>query len=75
MPGTEAFTDEIQVVVDADIERFQQDTAPVDTAPFPELLVSWDLVAASPQVLGARILTTELNARGTTVGSRRPGTT
>ena len=50
--------------MDADIERFRQDTDPVDTAPFPELLVSWDLVAASPQVLGARILTTELNATG-----------
>lgn len=56
------------MVVDADIERFQQDTDPVATAPFPELLVSWDLVAASPQVLGARILTTELNATGMTAG-------
>ena len=64
VPGAEGFTDEIQAVVDADIERFRQDTDPVDTAPFPELLVSWDLVAASPQVLGARILTTELNATG-----------
>ena len=64
VPGAEGFTDEIQVVVDADIERFRQDTDPADAAPFPELVVSWDLVAASPQVLGARILTTELNATG-----------
>ena len=64
VPGAEGFTDEIQVVVDADIGRFRQDTDPADVAPFPELVVSWDLVAASPQVLGARILTTELNATG-----------
>jgi peptidoglycan/xylan/chitin deacetylase (PgdA/CDA1 family) len=64
VPGAEGFTDEIQLVVDADIERFRQDTDPVDEPPFPELLVSWDMVGASPQVLGARILTTELNATG-----------
>jgi peptidoglycan/xylan/chitin deacetylase (PgdA/CDA1 family) len=64
VPGAEGFTDEIQQMVNADIERFRQDTQPADQPPFPELLVSWDLVAASPQVLGARILTTELNATG-----------
>ncbi|MGA7690255.1 MAG: polysaccharide deacetylase family protein [Jiangellales bacterium] len=64
VPGAEGFADEIQMVVDADIERFRADTVPVDAAPFPELLVRWDLVAASPQALGARVLTTELNATG-----------
>jgi peptidoglycan/xylan/chitin deacetylase (PgdA/CDA1 family) len=64
VPGAEGFTDEIQLVVDADIERFRQDTVPADAPPFPELLVGWDLVGASPQVLGARIRTTELNATG-----------
>jgi len=64
VPGAESFTDEIQIVVDADIERFTVDTPPVDDGPVPELQVTWDLVAASPEVLGARIQTNELFATG-----------
>ena len=64
VPGAESFTDEIQIVVDADIERFKADTAPVDSGLVPEFQVTWDLVAASPEVLGARIQTNELFATG-----------
>ncbi len=64
VPGAEAFTDEIQIVVDADIERFKADTDPVDSGLVPEFQVTWDLVAASPEVLGARIQTNELFATG-----------
>jgi len=64
VPGAESFTDEIQIVVDADIERFTADTEPGDIEPVPELQVTWDLVAASPEVLGARIRTRELFATG-----------
>jgi len=64
IPGAEAFTAEIQQAVDADFARFEADTAPADDPPYPELLVGWDLVAASPRVLGARLITTELGAAG-----------
>jgi peptidoglycan/xylan/chitin deacetylase (PgdA/CDA1 family) len=64
IPGAEAFTAEIQQAIDADIARFEADTAPADNPPYPELVVGWDLVAASPKVLGARIITTELDGVG-----------
>jgi hypothetical protein len=45
VPGAEAFTDEIQVVVDADIERFKADTDPVVWVQVPNGATATPMVA------------------------------
>ncbi len=64
VPGADPLTDAIQQVIDADLDRFRADTEAASEPPFPELVVTWDLVGVSPEAVGVRVRTTELFATG-----------
>ena len=64
IPGADPLTESIQQVIDDDLDRFRADTEPAGEPPYPELVVTWDVVAASPEAVGVRLRTTELFATG-----------
>ncbi|CAL8973795.1 hypothetical protein PROP_01255 [Propionicimonas sp. T2.31MG-18] len=68
-PGDAAWTEAIKSQLAPKVERFRQ-LAPRDSeAPYPELSVTWDLIAASPSALGIRLVTTELGPDNTFDGA------
>ena len=68
IPGADAWRDAIEAQVAPKIQRFRE-LSPKDTnPPYPELSFHWDLIAASPQALGVRLITTELGQDDTFQG-------
>jgi peptidoglycan/xylan/chitin deacetylase (PgdA/CDA1 family) len=64
VPGAVDFSSEIQDTIDADVARFEQDTTPSESTPYPELRVQWEFVGASPDAIGVRLATSEFAASG-----------
>jgi peptidoglycan/xylan/chitin deacetylase (PgdA/CDA1 family) len=60
IPGLESWTDDLAAEAQPRIERFIAETPGADSAPFPELMTNWNLVAASPALVGLRIHTTQV---------------
>jgi hypothetical protein len=60
IPGLELWVDVIEEDLAPIIDRFVTETAGSAQPPYPELLIGWNLVAASPDVVGVRIHTTEI---------------
>ncbi|MCB0911104.1 MAG: polysaccharide deacetylase family protein [Propionibacteriaceae bacterium] len=68
IPGGKRWTKAISTQLAPKVQRFRE-LAPKDvTAPYPELSVVWDLVAASPDAVGVRLATTELGEDDTFEG-------
>lgn len=60
IPGLGDWVDVIEEDLAPLIDRFVTETAGSAQPPYPELLIGWNLVAASPDVVGVRIHTTEI---------------
>lgn len=60
IPGAAELTEAMRAGLQPQVERFEELATPADEAPYPELQVSWDLVAASPQAIGVRLVTAEV---------------
>jgi peptidoglycan-N-acetylglucosamine deacetylase len=60
VPGAEAWTDALRSDLAPELEGFGAEVAGTDEPPYPELHVAWDLVAASPEAVGVRLVTSEV---------------
>ena len=60
VPGADAWTDRMRQDLAPQVARFGELATAADEPPYPELQVSWDLVAASPEAIGVRLVTSEL---------------
>ena len=54
VPGADPWTDAMRAGLAPQLARFSELATPADEPPYPELQVSWDLVAASPEAIGVR---------------------
>ena len=60
VPGADPWTDAMRADLAPQLARFGELATAADEPPYPELQVSWDLVAASPEAIGVRLVTSEL---------------
>ncbi len=69
MPGARPWIEEIKSELAPKIARFKELSGKPHTPPYPELSLNWDLIAASPQAMGVRLVTTELGDDDTLEGT------
>lgn len=68
VPGADGWTDAMRDALAPQVERFGELAAGTDEPPLPELQVAWDLVGASPEAIGARLVTSVLGEDDTFEG-------
>jgi peptidoglycan/xylan/chitin deacetylase (PgdA/CDA1 family) len=60
IPGAEAWATTMKADLAPQLARFNELATASDQPPYPELQVKWELVGASPEAIGVRLVTSEL---------------
>lgn len=73
IPGATGLRTALESDLEPQVQRFQELAPGADQAPYPELGVTWELIAASPATIGVRLVTRELGKDDTFAGKVETG--
>lgn len=73
IPGATGLRTALQRDLKPQVQRFKELSPGTDQAPYPELGVTWQLIAASPAAIGVRLVTREVGNDDTFTGKVETG--
>lgn len=73
IPGAAGLRTALQADLQPQVQRFKELSPGTEKAPYPELGVTWQLIAASPSAIGVRLVTREVGKDDTFTGKVETG--